>query len=600
MVSGRQPPAGCYFPADLRAAYYFNANELLVDAARDRIYAAVADPPAVAVIDGASLSVLKTISVDSQPFGLALSPTGTTLFVGEFDYRGISTVTGVIDLDSLTSLPNLPAAFPSRSLAAAPDNRLFTTQLDQSSIAQIDTVTGAISYPFSSSPYNALLALSPDLKTLYLGADGGSQLSSYDVSGASPVLLQDVSYEYPYPVGDFTLSHDGSFILANGSGSDRVLKLSTSDFNVSLADYVIPDASLLGDGPVSGKVGAISPDDSTVFVTALYIFDQIFAFDVFDAASGKYLRQIAKDAFFPYKAVVDPGGRYLFAAGLKDSLIPQLRVYSTGSDLAPLHPPKPRSLLNVSTRLMSQTGDNVLIGGFIISGTESKQIALRGVGPSLPLDGKLADPILDLYDGAGKLVASNDNWNSDRAAVLVTGLGPVDEYEAAMVITLAPDNYTAIVSGADGSSGVALVEAYDLTPDTDSALANLSTRGNVGTGANVMIGGFIISEDEPTKVLIRAIGPSLAKAGVTDALEDPTLELHGADGDLISSNNDWRSTQEADIVATSIPPTDDRESAIVATLQSGAYTAIVRGQAATSGVALVEVYNLDSVSSGAR
>jgi hypothetical protein len=216
------------------------------------------------------------------------------------------------------------------------------------------------------------------------------------------------------------------------------------------------------------------------------------------------------------------------------------------------------------------------------------------------LDGKLADPIIDLYDGAGKLVASNDNWNSDRASVLVTGLGPVDEYEAAMVITLAPGNYTAIVSGADGGSGVALIEAYDLTPDTDSALANISTRGNVELGDNVMIGGFIIGAETPTNVMIRGIGPSLAQFGIARALQDPVLELHGADGDLILENDSWRSTQQAEIIATGLAPTDNRESAILATLQPGAYTAILRGQDDTIGVALVEVYNLDSAVSAVR
>lgn len=580
---------------DLRASYYFAANELVVDTARNRIYAAVADPPGVAVIDGASLSLLKTIPVDSQPFGLALSPTGTELFVGEFDYANVDTVTGVINLATLSSLPNLPAPFPSRSLTAAPLNRLFVTELNQPLMAQIDTVTGAISYPFSVHPYDALLALSPDLTTLYVESVTDS-LSAYDVSGDSPQLLRQASFGYPSPLGEFKLSHDGSFILANGAGSDRVLKLSATDFNKTLAECVIPDANLLENGPFSGKVGAISPDDSTAFVSVMNLPQGMAAFDVFDAATGQYLRRMAKDDFLPSKAVIDPAGRSLFVATKKDNLIPQLRAYSTGNEVAPLHPPKPASLLNVSTRLQDQTGDNVLIGGFIISGNEPKQIALRGIGPSLPLDGALADPVIGLYDGSGKLVASNDNWNSDRASVLVTGLAPIDEHEAAMVVTLSPGNYTAILSGADDGSGVALVEVYDLTPDSDSAVANISTRGDVESGDNVMIGGFIIGADTPTKVLVRAIGPSLAQYGIMGALQDPVLELHDGNGTLLSQNDNWRSTQQAAIIATGIPPTDDRESASVATLQPGAYTAILRGQGNATGVALVEVYNLDSAS----
>ena len=160
---------------------------------------------------------------------------------------------------------------------------------------------------------------------------------------------------------------------------------------------------------------------------------------------------------------------------------------------------------------------------------------------------------------------------------MVTGLALADEHEAAAVVTLAPGGYTAIVSGADAGTGLALVEVYDLTPDTDSSLANISTRGDVGVGDDVMIGGFIIGSDTPTEVIVRAIGPSLTKSGVIGA----TAQQYPL------------TSQEAEIIATSIAPTDDRESAIVATLQPGAYTAIVRGQNSTTGIALVEIYNLD-------
>lgn len=584
-------------PGDLRAAYYFAANELTVDPVRNRIYAAVAEPAGVAIIDAVSLSLLKTIPVDGQPFGLAISPTGDKLFVGEFDPADVNPVTGVINLVTLSGLPNLPAAFPSRSLAATSLNRLFATELDQPLMAQIETVTGAISYPFSAHPYDALLALSPDQNTLYVES-GTDSLLSYDVSGDSPILLQDVTFSYPSPLGEFKLSHDGSFILANGAGSDRVLKLSAGNFNITLAQYIIPDANLLGDGPVSGRIGAISPDDSTIFVTASYT--NMAAFDVFDAVSGQYLRQVAMDDFFPSKSAVEPAGRYLFSAGKKENSISQLRVHSTGTETVPLHPPKAKSLLNVSTRLKSQSGNNVLIGGFIISGNEPKEVAVRGIGSSLPLTGVLADPMISLYDRNNQLVGSNDNWNSDRAHVLFTGLAPTEEHEAAMVLTLAPGSYTAIVSGADQGSGVALVEVYDLTPDSDSALANISTRGEVEIEDNVMIGGFIIGADTPTRVLLRAIGPSLTPFGVVGALQDPVLELHDGDGTLISLNDNWRSAQQADIIATGLAPMDDRESAVLATLLPGLYTAIVRGQNSTTGTALVEIYNLDSAAAAAK
>ena len=193
-----------------------------------------------------------------------------------------------------------------------------------------------------------------------------------------------------------------------------------------------------------------------------------------------------------------------------------------------------------------------------------------------------------------------DNWNEDRTGVLLTGLAPSDEHESVLVATLAPGSYTAILQGAASESGVALVEVYDLDADNGSTLANISTRGNVETGDNVMIGGFILSPEETTKVLVRAIGPSLTKLGVPGALPDPVLELHGSDGDLIFTNDNWRATQQAEIIATGFAPSDDRESAIVATLQPGPYTAIVRGQGNTTGVALVEIYNLESDTGAAR
>lgn len=173
------------------------------------------------------------------------------------------------------------------------------------------------------------------------------------------------------------------------------------------------------------------------------------------------------------------------------------------------------------------------------------------------------------------------------------GVAPLDEHESAIVATLLPGAYTAILRGTNETSGVALVELYDLTPASNSRIANISTRGKVETGDNVMIGGFIIGGDQPTSVIVRAIGPSLAAESVTGALTDTTLALHDGNGALIAENDDWRDDQPQEIIDSTVPPTDEREAAIVRTLQPGNYTAIVRGKNETSGVALVEVYNLN-------
>ena len=251
------------------------------------------------------------------------------------------------------------------------------------------------------------------------------------------------------------------------------------------------------------------------------------------------------------------------------------------------------TLGNISTRLRVETGDNVLIGGFIITGTQPKKVMVRAIGPSLPLAGVLADPTLELHDGAGTLIASNDNWMDapNKQEIIDSTISPTNDLESAILMTLEPGLYTAIVHGVNNTTGIGLVEVYDLDLAADSILANISTRGLVQTGDDVMIGGIIILGTDPQEVLLRAIGPSLPVAG---ALADPTLELHDKDGVIIASNNNWRSDQEADIIATTIPPTDDAESAILMTLVPDAYTAIVRGKDDTTGIALVEAYQLDN------
>jgi plastocyanin len=260
-------------------------------------------------------------------------------------------------------------------------------------------------------------------------------------------------------------------------------------------------------------------------------------------------------------------------------------------------PPSEAQLLNISTRMRVQTGDNVLIGGFIITGNDAKKVILRAIGPSLTQFGvvdALADPVLELHGSDGSMITSNDNWRETQESEIdATGLAPTNDAESAILMTLAPDAYTAIVSGKDGTSGVGLVEGYDLDQAADSQLANISTRGFVETGGNIMIGGFILGNGNgTTNILVRAIGPSLSLVGVSGALADPTLELHDANGALITSNDNWKESQEAEIEATGLAPQDDLESAALVTVATDAYTAIVAGKDGGTGVALVEVYRL--------
>ena len=281
------------------------------------------------------------------------------------------------------------------------------------------------------------------------------------------------------------------------------------------------------------------------------------------------------------------------AAGGDGADIGAFEVQTATPTPTPTPTPVPTTLGNISTRLRVETGDNVLIGGFIITGTQAKEVIVRAIGPSLPVVGALADPILELHDGAGALLARNDNWMNatNKQAIIESTVAPTNDLESAILRTLTPGTYTAIVRGVNNSTGIALVEAFDLDLAADSILANISTRGLVQTDDDVMIGGFIILGSAAQEVLVRAIGPSLPVAG---ALPNPTLELHDKDGVIIASNDDWRSDQEAAIIATTIPPADDAESAILMTLTPDAYTAIVRGKDNTTGVALVEAYQLDN------
>jgi plastocyanin len=257
----------------------------------------------------------------------------------------------------------------------------------------------------------------------------------------------------------------------------------------------------------------------------------------------------------------------------------------------------PPQLLNISTRLAVQTGENVMIGGFIITGNADKKVIVRAIGPSLQQAGvndALADPVAELRGPNGSLITNNDNWmDTQRVDIEASGVAPQNDLESAIVATLQPGNYTVVVSGKNSTAGVGLVEVYDLSQGADARLANISTRGPVRTGGNVMIGGFILgSGNGNANVIVRALGPSLAQAGINGALADPTLELHDGNGALLNSNDNWKESQQAEIEATGIPPQNDLEPAIKAALPAGAITAIVAGKDGTTGVGLIEVYRL--------
>lgn len=261
----------------------------------------------------------------------------------------------------------------------------------------------------------------------------------------------------------------------------------------------------------------------------------------------------------------------------------------------------PAEALNISTRLRVEIGDNAMIGGFIITGNDPKTVVLRGIGPSLAdfgISDVLADPVLVLRGANGATIYTNDNWRDDPAqSALIQGTiyQPGDDRESVMIITLQPGAYTAILTGNNQTTGVGLVEAYDNNQAADSQLGNLSTRGFVQTGSNVMIGGFILGGNSGnTRVAIRGIGPSLSQSGLTNVLANPTLELHNSNGTTLASNDNWQDdpASAAQLSANGLALQNGLESGIFTTLPPGVFTAILAGQNGGTGLGLVEVYNL--------
>ena len=267
----------------------------------------------------------------------------------------------------------------------------------------------------------------------------------------------------------------------------------------------------------------------------------------------------------------------------------------------PTPTPTPAQPLNISTRARVEIGDKVVIGGFIITGNAPKPVVLRGMGPSLaqagvPAASVLNDPVLELRGSNGSLIMRNDNWKDDqRSQIEGTPFQPTDDRESVIVATLQPGAYTAILTGKSQTTGIGLVEIYDNDQTVDSQLANISTRAFVQTGDNVIIGGFMLgANNNPTRIAVRGIGPTLAQFGLSNVLADPTLELHDGNGTLLISNDNWQDdpTSAAQLTANGLAPQDPKESGIFTTLPPGAFTAILAGKNGGVGIGLVEIYNL--------
>ena len=457
------------------------------------------------------------------------------------------------------------------------------------------------------------------------GGEGGAILNNPGAGGVLTItgstlsgnVISFAEFHVTTPRGAAILNSMGTIQLTNttisGNAGDTAFR--ESDGNVTLVNVTIANNSNGGIGSDhSPNVSVVSVKNTLVAGNGSYNCGPI----LFNAFTGQF--SMASDSTCTWsgtnnQVVPDPKlGPLANNGGLTQTHLPQAdspaKDGGTGAG-APARDQRgylragaapdigavevggiiPVTLANISTRLRVETGDNALIGGFIITGGGAKRVLLRGIGPSLNVAGHLDDPVLELYDSTGQIIASNDNWMDapNKQAIIDTTIPPSNDLESAILMDLNPGNYTAIVRGVGNTAGVGLVEAYDLDRTAGSKLANISTRGLVQMGDNVMIGGFIVLGPDSQRVIVRAIGPSLPLAG---KLADPTLELRNGNGGILAANDNWRSDHEAEIIATTIPPSNDLESAIVRDLAPGNYTAIVSGVNNTTGVALVEVYAL--------
>ncbi|MGH8094557.1 MAG: Kelch repeat-containing protein [Chthoniobacterales bacterium] len=550
---------------------------------------------------------LATVEIYTEPTPVITSPlvaTGTVglPFVYQFETSGATSLDVTNLPDGLSFDSSLSAIVGSASLDG-------TFQVGLSASNSSGTTDATLVITIQPAPLSGPMIIS---STSAKGRTGSPFSFQVITSGASPAarlsatgLPPGLSVDPVTGLISGTVIVDGSsavsLTVADGSQNTTGTLELTFSSDLTLPVIVSPNtAALLIDQPFNYTI--LAPSSDTTDPISYQLIGTLPAGLGFDSDNGTI------SGTFQNRSGKAPGPQ------LSGGIVTNVQLFASNSHGTGTIPlvffQAPSGAVNISTRLDVGTGDDVLIGGFIITGNAPKKVIVRAIGPSLevngmPLVGRLADPILELHDSHG-LLATNDNWrDTQEDEIIASTVPPTNNLESAIVATLAPLDtsvpgsgaYTVIVSGKNSGTGVALVEVYDLgTASLDissqAQLANISTRGKVQTGDNVMIGGFIVGGSAASNILVRAIGPELTTQGVAGALQDTTLELHDGSGTLLASNDDWQSDQEQEIIATTIPPTDPRESAIVATLNPGNYTAIVAGKNNTTGVALVEAYVL--------
>jgi len=387
-----------------------------------------------------------------------------------------------------------------------------------------------------------------------------------------------------------TLLPNGKVLVAGGENSTPPFSTSAELYDPASGTWTTTGS--LNTARAYGDTATLLPNGKVLVAGGTNYTGALASAELYDPGSGTWAATGSLvTARSSHTATLLPDGNVLVGGGFGSSgRLASAELYHT-----PASGPA-TNITNISTRASVETGQGVAIVGFIITGTDPKQVVIRGLGPTLTnskVTGVLADPTLKLFDGSGTPISSNNDWkNTQQAAIQATGLAPSFDVESAILITLQPGNYTAILSGNSGTTGVGLVEVYDVGGGL-SELTNVSTRGLVGIGQNVVIAGFIISGGSgSTQVVVRGLGPTLTQHGVSGALADPVVTLVDQNGNVVRSNNNWKDTQQAAISATGKAPPNDLEAAILATVAPGNYTAILSGNGGGMGIGLVEVYKL--------
>ncbi len=425
------------------------------------------------------------------------------------------------------------------------------------------------------------------------GKDGHLYLADRDNLGKftpnnNATLYQDVGAVLPGGIWSAPAYFNGRIYFGPVGGSLKAFSFTNARLNATPASqttdtFVYPGTtpSITANGASNGIVWALRNSNPA----------ELLAFDATNLARQLYSSSDAAN------------GRDDFGAGNKfvTPTIANGKAYvGTQNSVGVFGLFNPPHLFDISTRANAATGERVLIGGFIIRGSAPKTVVLRGIGPSLqvggtPVPGRILDPTLELHNSSNALIASNNDWqtnNPNAARIQQAQFAPPNPKESAILATLPPGNYTAVLRGVNNASGIALVEVYDLSTPPTSTLANVSSPGFVGAGNDILIGGIIVRGVASETVLFRAIGPELANFNIADPLANPVLDIRNANGVQVAFNDNWKTSQQPPIVATGLAPTNDNDAAILRTLPPGNYTALVTGLNGTTGIALVEAYEI--------